>query len=133
MVTKSELTPHSERYKHKYHWETPEEVQIIAAGQAGEQNLGSPPSYADRYVRIKEITIRNSCTSDTVIQLLARYNGNYVIKLSIDVPANTTRMWESEQGRKFTHGQQPVVRATTVSGGTIYVSASGIEASAVNV
>jgi len=133
MVTAEELSSHSESFKHKYHWETPEEVQIIEAGQAGEKNLGNPPSQADKYIRIKEITIRNSGSADTVIQLLAKYNGNYDVKLSIDVPANTTRMWESEQGRKFTYGQQPVVRATVVSGGTIFVSASGVEASVVNV
>jgi len=131
MVTEAELTPHPESYRHKYHWETSEEVQIITAGQAGEQNFGSPPSLADRYVRIKEITIRNSGSVDTVIQLLAKYNGNYDVKLSIDVPANTTRMWESEQGRKFTYGQQPIVRATAV-GSTIYLSGSGIEASVVS-
>jgi len=67
MVTEAELTAHGERYKHVYHWETPEEVQIITAGQAGEQNFGSPPSQADRYIRIKEITVRNSGSVDTVI------------------------------------------------------------------
>jgi len=131
MVTEAELTAHGERYKHVYHWETPEEVQIITAGKTGEQNFGTPPSQVDRYVRIKEITIRNAGSVDTVIQLLAKYNGNYTVKLSIDVPANTTRMWESEQGRKFTYGQQPIVRASPV-GGTIYLSGSGIEASAVS-
>jgi len=131
MVTEAELTAHPESYKHKYHWETPKEVEIVTAGQAGEQNFGSPPSLADHYVRIKEMTIRNSGSVDTVVQLLAKYNGNYDVKVSIDVPANTTRMWESEQGRKFTYGQQPVVRATAV-GGTIYVSGSGIEASVVS-
>jgi len=131
MVTEAELTAHPESYKHKYHWETPEEVQIITAGQAGEQNFGSPPSQADHYIRIKEITIRNAGSVDTVIQLLAKYDGNYIVKLSIDVPANTTRMWESEQGRKFTYGQQPIVRASPV-GGTIYLTGSGIEASMVS-
>jgi len=121
---------HSETFKHRYHWETPEEVEIIAAGQAGEKNLGSPPSMRENVLRIKEVTVRNSGGSDTVLILLAKKNVNYNVKLSIDVPANTTRMWESEQGRKFTYGQQPVVRATVV-GNTIYVSASGIEASLV--
>jgi len=131
MVTEAELTAHPESYKHKYHWETSSEVEIVQAGQAGERNFGSAPSHADHYIRIKELTVRNSGASDTVIQLLAKYNGNYDLKLSIDVPANTTRMWESEQGREFTYGQQPIVRATVV-GNTIYISGSGIEASVVS-
>jgi len=78
---------------------------------------------------VKELTIRNSGTADTVLTLLAKYNGSYDVKLSIDVPSGTTREWESEQGRKFVYGQQPIVRTSTVTGGTIYVTASGIEAS----
>jgi hypothetical protein len=131
VVTEAELTAHSESYKHKYHWETSEEVQIISPGESGEQSFGSPPSLADHYIRIKEMTIRNSGGSDTVIQLLAKIDGGYNVKLSIDVPKNTTREWESEQGRRFSYGEQPVVRATAV-GGTIYLSGSGIEASEVS-
>jgi len=108
-MSKYEDVVHSETFKHRCHWETPKEVEIIAAGQAGEQNLGSGPSIQGNILRIKEITIRNSGASDTVFILLVKYDGNYDVKLSIDVPANTTRMWESEQGRKFTYGQQPVV------------------------
>jgi len=132
MVTESELTPHEESYRHKYHWETPEEVQIITAGQAGEQNFGNSPAYTDRHIRITEITVRNSGTVDTVVQLLAKSNGNYVIKLSLDVPSDTTREWESVQGRKFNYREQPIIRATVVTGGTVYASGSGIEASIVD-
>ncbi|GAH73161.1 unnamed protein product [marine sediment metagenome] len=40
--------------------------------------------------------------------------------------------WESDQGRKYIYGEQPIVRASVVTGGTIYISGSGIEASIVN-
>jgi len=132
VVTSSELTPHLESYRHKYHWETEEEVEITAAGASGEQSLGEAAPQADTYIRVRELTVRNSGNVDTVVQLLAKQDSTYHVKLSIDVPSGTTRMWESGQGRKFSYGQQPVVRASPV-GGTIYVSGSGVIASVVDV
>lgn len=119
---------HSEDYKHRRHWEA-DEIEVIATGAGGEQNLGSSPTLQDRYIRIKEVTIRNSATSDSVVTLLSLENAVYVIKISIDIPSGTTREWESEQGRRFDYGQQPVIRADCVTGGTIFVTGSGIIAS----
>jgi len=120
-----------ENYKHRFHWEA-EEVQIIAAGQAGEQNLGSGSLTLDKTVRINELTLRNSGTADTVISLLVLSDAVYRVKVSIICTADSSVEWESDQGRKYIFGEQPIVRASVVTGGTIYISGSGIEASVVN-
>jgi len=122
---------HPENYKHRFHWEA-EEVQIIDAGQAGEQNLGSGPLTIDKTIRINELTLRNSGTADTVVSLLALSDAVYRVKVSIICTAASSVEWESNQGRKFVYGEQPIVRASVVTGGTIYISASGIEASIVD-
>jgi len=49
--------------------------------------------------------------------------------LSIDVSAQSTRVWSSQDGREVAAGLQPVVQTSDVTGGSTYVSAAGVEAS----
>jgi hypothetical protein len=112
----------SEEYLHKNHWEA-SEVTISVAGDAGKQNLGSPvPSGKKR--RIREITVRHTGTANTVVSLMV----GSTVKLTIDVPAQTTRVWSSQDGREFAAGEQPTVQSSDVTGGSTYVSAAGVEA-----
>jgi len=113
-----------ERWLHENHWDNDAEVQIVAAGIAGAQNLGVPVAAGEQR-RIRELTIRNTCPVDVVVYLRAQITGN--IKLSLDVPTQTTRVWSSQDGREFGAAEQPQVYAN-VTGGTIYASASGVEA-----
>lgn len=91
--------------------------------------MDSAPTVRDISIRVKELTILNEATADTVITLLSLENLVYTVRLRVKVSLGSIREWESEQGRKFGYGQQPIVRASPVTGGTIYITASGIEAS----
>jgi len=112
-----------EKWLHENHWEA-EEVEISSAGAGGQQNLGSPPS-AGKTLRIREITIRHAGTNNTVVTLLVSGGAT---KLSIDVPAESTITWSSQDGREFAAGEQPVVQTSDVTGGHTFVSAAGVEA-----
>lgn len=112
-----------ERWLHENHWEC-NEVTINAAGAGGQQNLGGAVP-AGRTRRIREITIRHAGTNNTVVTLLIAGGAT---KLTIDVPAQTTRVWSSQDGREFAEGEQPAVRSSDVTGGNTYISASGVEA-----
>lgn len=129
MATPEQTTPYDERYKHLRQWETPEQVEILVAGQAGEQALDAAPTQLDISIRLLELTIRNEATADTVVSLLSLENAVYTVRLSLKVFDGESSEWESVEGRKFAVGQQPIVRASPVTGGTIYISGSGIEAS----
>jgi len=108
---------------HSNHWESGE-VTIAATGVGGQQNLGVVvPAGVTR--RIKEITIRNAGTNNTVVTLLIAGGAT---RLTIDVPAQTTRVWSSEDGRVFTATQQVAVQTSDITGGSTFVSASGVEA-----
>ena len=112
-----------EAYLHRNHWET-DEVTIAAVGVGGQQNLGGPvPPTVTR--RIREITIRHAGSNNTVVTLLIAAGAT---KLTIDVPAQSTRLWSSQDGREFVAGEQPVCQTSDVVGGSTYVSASGVEA-----
>jgi len=111
-----------ERWLHENHWESGE-VTIAVAGAGGQQNLGAAVG-AGVTRRIREITIRHAGTNNTVVTLLV----GVAIRLSIDVPAQTTRVWSSQDGREFAAGEQPVVQTSDVTGGSTYASASGVEA-----
>lgn len=112
-----------ELWLHTNHWEA-DEVTIAAAGVGGQQNLGvAVPAGVTR--RIREIKIRHAGTNNTTVTLLIAAGAT---KVTIDVPAQTTRVWSSQDGRLFTAGQQPVVQTSDVTGGSTYVSASGVEA-----
>lgn len=112
-----------EKWLHDNHWEA-DEVTIAVAGAPGEQNLGGPvPAGVTR--RIRELTIRHAGTNNTVVTLLI---SGGAIKVSIDVPAQTIRVWSSQDGREFGPGEQPAVQTSDVTGGSTYISAVGVEA-----
>ena len=105
------------------HWDS-DEVAVVAAGVGGQQNLGAAVA-ALKVRRIREITIRHAGSANTVVTLLV---SGGTTKATIDVPAQTTRVWSSQDGRAFTAAQQPAVQTSDVTGGSTYVSASGVEA-----
>ena len=47
--------------------------------------------------------------------------------MTIDVPAQTTRVWSSQDGREFVAGEQPTVQTSDITGGSTFVSATGVE------
>ena len=104
-------------------WEA-EEVTIALAGAPGEQALGVAVA-AGKKRRITELTIRNAGTNNTVVTLLIA-GGN--TKLTIDVPASSTREWESVIGRIFDAAEIPAVQTSDITGGSTFISASGVEA-----
>lgn len=111
-----------ERYLHTNHWEAGE-VDINAAGVGGQQNLGvAVPVGKTR--RIREITIRHVGINNTVVTLLISGGAT---KLTIDVPAQSTRVWSSQDGRSFAATTQPAVQSSDVTGGDTFVSATGVE------
>lgn len=118
------LNTNPERWLHQYHWEC-DEVTIAVAGVGGQQNLGAVvPAGVAR--RIREITVRHTGTNNTVISILVA--GAVANKVTIDVPAQTTRVWSSQDGLEFTAAQQPAVQTSDVTGGGTIVSARGVEA-----
>jgi len=119
----SGVNTNPERYLHDNHWES-NEVTIAAAGAGGQQNLGAAVG-AGLTRRIRELTIRHAGTNNTVVTLLV---AGGAVKVSIDVPAQSTRVWSSQDGRVFTAGQQPAVQTSDVTGGGAFVSAAGVEA-----
>jgi len=116
------LLTNPEKWLHDHHWEA-EQVTIAVAGALGEQNLGAAVATGTR--RIREITIRHVGTNPTVVTLLIVGGAT---RLTIEVPAGTTRQWTSQDGREFTAGQVSAVQSSDVTGGSTFVSASGVEA-----
>lgn len=117
------LNTNPEKYLHDNHWEA-DEVTIAIAGVPGEQNLGIVvPAGVTR--RIRELTIRHAGTNNTIVTLLISGGAT---KVSIDIPAQSTRVWGSQDGREFDPAEQSAVQSSDVTGGNTYVSASGIEA-----
>jgi hypothetical protein len=110
------------RWLHANHWDC-DQVTIAVAGALGQQNLGVVVG-AGLTRRIREITIRHAGTNNTVVTLLV----GVAIRLTIDVPAQTTRVWSSEDGRVFTAAQQVAVQTSDITGGSTFISASGVEA-----
>ncbi|MBA7489832.1 hypothetical protein ES702_00366 [subsurface metagenome] len=112
-----------EKWLHDNHWEA-EEVTITVAGAGGEQNLGAAvPAGETR--RIRELTIRHAGTNNTVVTLLIA-GGN--TKVSIDITAQSTRVWSSQDGRQFIATEQSAIQSSDVTGGNTFVSAGGVEA-----
>jgi hypothetical protein len=123
IVEDTGLHTNPEQWLHDNHWETPAEVIVAAAGVGGQQNLGAAvPALKVR--RVREITIRNAGTNNTVVTLLIAAGAT---KLTIDIPPQTTRVWSSEDGRAFIAAQQPAVQTSDVTGGSTYITASGVE------
>ena len=119
------ISAHGERWLHDNHWEPDAEIPIVAAGAGGELPVGGAvPAGETR--RIREITIRHEGTNNTVVTLLDATGGN--IKLSVDVPAQTTRTWSSQDGRLIGAGLQPVIQTSDITGGSTFVSLAGVEA-----
>jgi len=113
-----------ERWLQDNHWEPNAEITIAAAGAPGEQAVGGVVPVGETR-RIRELTIRHAGSANTVVTLLISGGAT---KLTIDVPVQTTRVWSSQDGRSFAAGEQPVVQTSDVTGGSTYVSASGVEA-----
>ena len=119
------ISAHGERWLHDNHWEPDAEITIAVIGAGGEQPVGGAvPAGETR--RIREITVRHEGTNNTVVTLLDETGGN--IKLSIDVPAQTSRTWSSQDGREIAATLQPVIQTSDVTGGSTYVSVAGVEA-----
>jgi hypothetical protein len=112
-----------EDWLHQHHWEA-EEVTIAVAGAPGQQNLGAAVG-AGLTRRIRELTIRHAGTNNTVVTLLISGGAT---KLTIDVSAQSTRVWSSQDGREFATGEQSAVQSSDVTGGNTFVSAAGVEA-----
>ncbi len=111
-----------ERYRQDSHWEA-EEVEVAVAGAGGQQDLGAAVA-AGKTLRIREITIRHVGTNNTVVTLLV----GVTVKVTIDMAPQSTRVWSSQDGRKFEAAEQPVVQTSDITGGSTFVSAVGIEA-----
>ena len=110
-------------YMQDNHWESGE-IDINAAG--ADFLLGAPVA-AGKKRRVREITVRHAGTNNTVITLKINGAGG-AISLSIDVPAQTTRVWSSQDGRIFLAAIQPAIQSSDITNGHTFVSASGIEA-----
>ena len=119
------LNTNPERWLQDNHWSTPAEVSIVAAGAPGEQNFGGAVG-AGVVRRIREVSIRNAGSNATVVTLYDATAGN--ILLTIDVPAATTIVWSSQDGRDVAATLQPVIRTSDVTGGSTFVSGAGVEA-----
>jgi hypothetical protein len=117
------LNTNPEKYLHDNHWEA-EEVTISAAGAGGQQNLGAVVG-TGLTRRIRELTIRHAGTNNTVVTLLIAGGAT---KVTIDVPAQSTRVWSSQDGREFAAGEQSACQSSDVTGGNTFISASGVEA-----
>lgn len=98
------------------------QVEISVVGVGGQQTLRT---VTGAKCRVTELTIRHAGTNATVLTLLI---GGGATKLTIDVPASTTREWEAVVGKVFTTGQIIAVQTSDVTGGSTFVSASGVEA-----
>lgn len=117
-----------ERYRQQYGGSFGE-LMIVLAGAVGQQIIRVTPASAtgqNLVFRLKEITVRHTGTSDTVVSI--RVLTETIDRLSFDVRAGTTREWESEIGRVIGQTLTVVARSSDVTGGTTYVSGSYLEA-----
>lgn len=110
-----------EKYLHDNHWESGE---TTISGAGADVSLGSVVG-AGKTRRIREITIRHAGINNTVVTLKIASGAT---KLTLDIPAQTTRVWSSENGRLFNTAEQAAVQSSNVTGGSTYISASGVEA-----
>lgn len=122
------LNTNPERYRQE-HGGSFGELVIVASGAGGQQIIRiTPPNPVGESLvfRLKEVSVRHSGTSDTVVSV--RVVGEAIDRLTLDVRARTTREWESEIGRVVGQTLTVVARSSDVAGGTTYVSGSYIEA-----
>ncbi len=118
------LHTNPEQWLQDNHWQTPAEVVVAAAGAPGEQNLDVVVP-AGQTRRIRELTIRHAGTNNTVVTL--KISGAGATVLTLDVPAQTTRIWSSEDGRSFAAGTIASVQTSNITGGSTYITASGVQ------
>jgi len=64
-------------------------------------------------------------TANTIITL--RLAGAAVARVSFMVPAQSSRVWSSQDGREFVAAEQAVVQSSNVTGGSTFISAAGVE------
>jgi hypothetical protein len=123
VVQDTGLHTNPEQWLHDNHWEC-DEVEISATGVGGEQPLGAAvPVGMSR--RIRDVTIRNAGTNPTIVTLLISGGAN---KLTFYVLANNVPFnWRSDDGRSFAAGEISAVQTSDVTGGSTFVSASGVE------
>lgn len=110
------------QWLHDNHWEA-EEVTITVSGAGGEKDLGAAVA-AGKVRRVREYTINHTGINNTDVSLLIKGGAT---KVTVPVPAQTGRVWGSDNGRKFIAGQITAVQSSDVTGGTTRVSASGVE------
>ena len=110
-----------EKYRQDHHWEANEVEGVLAATS---YDLGVAVA-AGKTRRIREITIRHAGSDNTIVTLLINAGAT---KVTIDVPANTTRVWSSQDGIEFTAAQLSAFQTSDVTGGSTFVSATGLEA-----
>lgn len=111
------------RWLHENHWGS-DEVDLAVAMTDGVLGVAVA---ADATRRIREITVRHAGTSNTVVTLKVSGVGG-AIRLTFDVPAQTSRTWSSEDGRRFLAGEVSAVQTSNIAGGHTFVTASGVEA-----
>lgn len=123
-VTDDGTHTNPEKYRQANHWGSGEEIQIIVAGLPGAVNLGNAVP-AGKKRRIREITARFSGSDDVTLYLYE--SSTTEIRLSFTIQTQSTRLWSSQDGRKFAAGEQAQIYADSVVGGTLYVTAAGLE------
>ena len=111
------------QWLHDHHWEC-NQVTVAVAGVGGQQNLGAAVG-AGLVRRIREITVKHAGSNNTTVTIYDANGGNLI--LTIDVPAQSTKLWSSQDGREVAATLQPVIQTSDVVGGSTYVSAAGVE------
>lgn len=114
------LARNEEYYRGHHHWQF---CEIFCCASALVSGALLPP--VDRPVRVRELTIRNTSTRPVV--LFMQISGGCV-KLSLDVPSQTTRQWSSQDGRRFPSGVFGfyVVPSCTYPS-CVYITGAGLE------
>ena len=111
-----------ELWLHENHWDSGDEVECTIV--ATDVNVGAVVA-AGKTRRIREITVRHMGTANTIITL--RLAGAAVARVSFMVPAQSSRVWSSQDGREFVAAEQAVVQSSNVTGGSTFISAAGVE------
>ena len=117
------LNTNPERWMHDHHWDSGAELVLNAAAPV---NLGAAVA-AGATRRIRAVTVRNTALTNTVVTLSQAVPAQN--RVSFDVPAQTTRVWEEEDGVQFVAGVQPQISSSAAAAGAeTYISANGVEA-----
>jgi hypothetical protein len=127
-------TQNEEDYRREHQWDFPQ-LSCYTSGVVIRQCLSCVPSCV--HIRIQELTIRNRSLANVTVFLIvsacptasgvaAAENG--IIKLGVDIPAMTTRVWGSEPGRKIRAHQRPcfIVTPSCVLPSAVFVTGAGL-------